>query len=61
MWNMHTKLNRKNGNTMWGDALQKEMYNVGVAFKVLGEGVPAPVGWSKLSGHIVWDVKMDFT
>ena len=42
-------------------ALAKEMYNVGVAFKILAEGQPAPRGWHKVTGHLVWDVKMDFT
>ena len=37
------------------------MTNVGVAFQVLEEGEKAPPGWSKASGHIVFDVKMDFT
>ena len=46
-----------NDNTLWMDALKKEMYNVGVAF----EGVRAPNGWTKVTGHLVWDVKMDFT
>ena len=42
-------------------ALAKEMYNVGVAFEILAEGQPAPRGWHKVTGHLVWDVKMDFT
>ena len=50
-----------NSNTFWMDALKKEMYNVGVAFEVLEEGVRAPNGWTKVTGHLVWDVKMDFT
>ena len=50
-----------NGNTLWMDALKKEMYNVGVAFEVLEEGVRALNGWTKVTGHLVWDVKMDFT
>ena len=58
----HAKqLDRANGNTLWMDALKKEMYNVGVAFEVLEEGAHAPKGWNKVTGHIVWDVKMDFT
>ena len=51
----------KNGNTMWKDALAHEMYNVGVAFEILEEGQKAPPGWNKASGHLIWDVKMDFT
>ena len=37
------------------------MYNVGIAFEILGEGEKAPSGWSLVTGHIVWDVKMDLT
>jgi hypothetical protein len=55
------RIDRKNGNTFWRDAIAKEMYNVGVAFEVLEEGATAPAGWSKVTGHIVFDVKMDFT
>ena len=45
---------------MWMEALENEMYNIGVAFKVLDEGQQAPNGWKKVIGHLVWDVKMDF-
>ena len=55
------EINRKNGNTMLKDALALEMYNVGVAFEILEEGQKALPGWSKASGHLIWDVKMDFT
>jgi hypothetical protein len=55
------ELDRRNGNTLWRDALAKEMTNVGIAFEVLMEGKPAPAGWRKASGHLIWDVKMDFT
>ena len=37
------------------------MANVGIAFEVLEEGEHAPVAWRKVSGHLVFDVKMDFT
>jgi hypothetical protein len=55
------EIDSKNGNTHWKDALAKEMTEVGVAFEVLDDGVKAPIGWSKVTGHLVWDVKMDFT
>jgi hypothetical protein len=54
-------LDTKNGNDFWRKALEKEMTNIGIAFEVLDDGVKAPVGWSKVTGHLVWDVKMDFT
>jgi hypothetical protein len=31
------------------------------AFEVLGPGVRAPPGWHKASGHLIYDMKMDFT
>ena len=52
---------RRNGNTFWADALTKEMGNVCVVFEILGPNDKPPVGWYKVSGHIVFDVKMDFT
>jgi len=55
------ELDRKNGDTFWRDALQKEMKNVGIAFEVLPEGKSAPPGWRKVTGHLIFDVKMDFT
>ena len=54
-------LDASNGNKLWGKALRKEMYNVGVAFEVLDEGQQAPPGWTKVTGHLVWDIKMDLT
>jgi len=55
------ELDIKNGNSFWMDALDKEMYNVGVAFEILDEGQKAPKGWNPVTGHLVWDVKMDLT
>ena len=51
----------ENGNTLWQDAYAKEMYNVGVAFKILNDGEAIPVGYKKASGHLIFDLKMDFT
>ena len=55
------EIDLRNGNTMWRDALKKEMYHVGVAFEILDEGAHVPHGWKRVTGHLVWDVKMDFT
>ena len=58
----HTmEVDRKNGNAMWRDALAFEMFNVRVVFEILEEDQSAPTGWKKASGHLIWDVKMDFT
>ena len=32
------EIDSRNGNTMWRDALKKEMYNVGVAFEIMSGG-----------------------
>eukprot|EP00957_Ditylum_brightwellii_P039649 2999579-Ditylum_brightwellii.AAC.1 len=37
------------------------MLNVSIAFEVYEEGRPALPGWNKVTGHLVWDVKMNFT
>ena len=55
------EIDRRNNNSLWQDALAKEMINVIVAFEVFDAGERAPHGWSKLTGHLVWEVKMDFT
>ena len=55
------EIDTKNNNDLWRKAIDKEMTNVGVAFQVLDEGGKSPAGWSKASGHIVFDIKMDFT
>ena len=55
------EIDTKNNNDLWQKAIDKEMTNVSVAFQVLEEGEKAPPGWSKASGLIVFDIKMDFT
>ena len=55
------ELDKKNGNTLWQQAIEKEMHNVGVAFQILEEDENLPVGWTKATGHMIFDVKMDFT
>ena len=58
----HTmEVDKKNGNTMWRDALALETFNVGATIEILEEGQSAPLGWKRASGHLIWDVKMDFT
>ena len=52
-------LDVKNGNTLWADAISKEMENVRVAFKVLPDGKPVPIGHQFVQCHIVFNVKME--
>ena len=55
------RLDTLNGNTLWADSCKLEMSNVGVAFEILKPGDKSPPGWKKESGHLIYDVKMDFT
>ena len=41
--------------------MTKEMTNVGIAFKILENDEHLPMGYKKSSGHLIFDVKMDFT
>ena len=56
-----TEIDRKNGNDLWQKAVENEMKNVSVAFEILDENEAPPIGWTVSSGHLVFDVKMDFT
>jgi hypothetical protein len=52
-------LDRKNGNTLWVDAIAKEMTEVWIAFKILTDGHSVPIGYQKIPCHIIFDVKME--
>ena len=52
-------LDRKNGNTLWADAIAKEMKEVCIAFNILPDGHSAPIGYQKISCHMIFDVKME--
>jgi hypothetical protein len=54
-------LDKEEGNTLWYDAIQKEMKNVQIAFKFLERDEKAPVRYKEIPCHIIFDVKMDFT
>ena len=55
------KLDKENINTHWHDAITRELKNVIVAFKLLGEGENPPVGSKEIPYHIILDVKFDLT
>ena len=52
-------LDAKNGNTLWADAITKEMENVRVAFEVLPDGKSVPIGHQFVQCHTVFDIKME--
>ena len=54
------RIDAYNGNRFCHDAIDKETTNAAVAFEIVDEGKPTPVGSIKARGHLVFDVKMDF-
>ncbi len=52
-------LDRKNGNTLWVDAIAKEMKEVWIVFNILPDGHSAPNGYQKIPCHMIFDVKME--
>ena len=55
------RLDEKNGNTYWTDAMEKEIRDVNVAFDVLeaGDGRTVPPGYQKIACHLIFDVKLE--
>ena len=53
------RLDAQNGNTLWQDAIQKEMNAVRVAFKILNKGDKPPPTYQEIRCHMVFDIKMD--
>ena len=41
------EINAENGGTLWYDAIQKEMQNVAIAFKLLDAGEPLPLTYKR--------------
>ena len=54
-------MDKYNKNTLWRDAIQKEMKNVSIIFKILDSNENLLVGYSKLSIHMVFGIKLDLT
>ena len=43
------------------DELDKEIKQINLGIDFLEDHQSTPVGFEKSSGHIIWEVKMDFT
>ena len=48
-----------NGDTVWQDAIAKEMAAVRISFKPLEEGQEPPVGYQYMKSHMIFDIKLD--
>ena len=54
------KLDTENGDTLWADAVSLEMNTILPALDLTPDNV-SPSDYTRSSGHLVFDVKMDFT
>ena len=56
------EIDKETGTTFWADAIKKEMANVMIAFEILDdENQKIPPEYSEITGHMVFDIKPDFT
>ena len=55
------ELDKLNGNDLWRKAIAKEMGNVKPAFQYLDSCESLPIGYSKMTVHMIFDVKLDLT
>ena len=53
------ELDQANGNTLWMNAICKEMDAIHVAFKMLNDSEKIPLGYQEISCPLVFDVKME--
>jgi hypothetical protein len=58
-WDDCVRLDKENDNTLWQDAVRKEMNNVIIAFKILNGEESAPPTYQEICCHIIFDVKME--
>jgi len=52
------EIDRENGNTLWMDAVKMDMENVRIAFEDFNGGSNTLVGYTQITGHLVFDVKL---
>ena len=55
------ELYQKNRDPLWRGAIKLEMHNNGVGFQILEENKRDPPDFSKVTGHLIFDVNMEFT
>ena len=53
------ELDKENNNTLWQDAMKKEMENARVAFDFRPTGERPPPGWKRITCHMNFEVKID--
>ena len=53
------QLDKENGNTLWQEAIAKEMDAVGIAFRILEEDSTIPPGYSEIECYMIFTVKLE--
>ena len=54
------EIDEEEGNSIWRDAIKKEMATIAPAVSILDVGATAPVGHQWIPCHMIFDIKMDF-
>lgn len=58
-WDEAVEIDKENGNTLWQEAVRKEMSNVQIAFKILDNGEVVPPSFQEIRCHLIFDVKIE--
>jgi hypothetical protein len=58
-WDDCVKLDKENDNTLWQDAVMKEMKNVRITFKILNGEEAVPPTYQEIRCHMIFDVKTE--
>jgi hypothetical protein len=53
------KIDKHNGNTLWADAIAKEMKDVRIAIKCLNPGKCVPLDYKWIKCHMIFDIKIE--
>ena len=53
------RIDKENGNTLWQDAVRKEMSKVRIAFQAIGDAEDPPPTYQEIRCHLIYDVKME--
>jgi hypothetical protein len=55
------EIDAETNKTFWRDVLHREMSGIEPVIEILPEGSQPPVGYQNITGHLIFDIKMDIT
>ena len=53
------EIDKETDTTFWRDAIEKEMKNVRIAFKILDEGQDLPPAYQYMDCHMIFTIKLN--